>query len=79
MSKVKQPSTNITGFDFKTPDIKTLIINTEAKDFRLFEQFMDLSIDDNGRDIIIKELYKTFFDILFIKLKLLINIFIILS
>lgn len=58
MSKVKQPSTNITGFDFKTPDIKTLIINTEAKDFRLFEQFMDLSIDDNGRDIIIKELYK---------------------
>jgi len=58
MSKVKQPSTNITGFEFKTPDIKTLIINTEAKDFRLFEQFMDLSIDDNGRDIIIKELYK---------------------
>lgn len=56
MSKVKQPSTNITGFDFDVPEIKTLVINTDAKDFRLFEQFMDISIDNNGRDTIIKEL-----------------------
>jgi len=50
--------TNITGFNFDNPDIKTLIINTQVKDFKLFEQFMDISINDNGRDIIIKELYK---------------------
>ena len=50
--------TNITGFNFDNPDIKTLIINTQVKDFKLFEQFMDISINDNGRDIIVKELYK---------------------
>ena len=50
--------TNISGFAFDEPEINTLVVKLDGKDFQLFEQFMDLSIDDNGRDLIIKELQK---------------------
>jgi len=57
IDKYKQ-KTNISGFTFDQPDINTLVVKLDVKDFQLFEQFMDLSIDDTSRDLIIKELQK---------------------
>ena len=57
-NKKNKERTNISGFTFDKPEVHTLVVKLDVKDFQLFEQFMDLSIDDNGRDLIIKELQR---------------------